>query len=98
MANLLATDTRAEVERLIEKVREYRDNLTAIFDAACRRRMADGGAHARAACARLSDDLGVTLLDQVRRMTIRSYGDNHGECEWCAAGEDWWPQVTGDPR
>jgi hypothetical protein len=96
MADLLAPATRAETERLIEKARAYRDHLAVTFDAACRRRSAEDGERARAVCGRLSDELGVTLVDLVRRKTVRDYGNYHGECPWCAARDGWFEQISGD--
>jgi hypothetical protein len=95
MAELLQPATRAATERLLEQAREYREQLIVTFDAACRRRSAEDGERARRICGRLSDELGMTLTDQVRRGVVRDYGDHHGSCSWCDARDGWWEQISG---
>jgi len=94
MAELLQPATREATERLLAQAREYRERLIVTFDAACRRRSAEDGARARAICGRLADELGVTLVDQVRRGVVRGYGDHHGPCPWCAAKDGWFEQIS----
>jgi len=94
MAELTQPATREATERLLAQAREYREHLIVTFDAACRRRSAEDGARARAICGRLSDELGVRLVDQVRAMVIRDYGDHHGQCSWCAAKDGWFEQIS----
>lgn len=94
MADLLRPETLEATVRLLAQAREYHAQLRVTFDAACRRRTAEEGEGAREICGRLADELGGTLADQVRRMVVRDYGDHHGACSWCAAGDGWFAQIS----
>src|SRR5712692_5704905 len=96
MADLNQPATREATARLLAQAREYREQLIVTFDAACRRRSAEDGERARGICGRLSDELGVTLVDQVRRMVVRDNGDHHSLCSWCAA--DGWLEQIHQPK
>ena len=97
MADLFQPGTREVTERLLAHARAYREQLIVTFDAACHRRSAEEGEHARGICGRLADELGVTLVDQVRRMVVRDYGDHHGECTWCEVNDGWSEQISHKP-
>jgi hypothetical protein len=94
MAELNQPATREATERLLAQAREYGEQLIVTFDAACRRRSAEAGEHARGICGRLADELGLRLVDQVRLMVVRDYRDRHGLCSWCAAKDGWFEQIS----
>jgi hypothetical protein len=81
LAELLRPETRAATEHLLALAREYRRNLIKVFDATCARApTTSDSAAATAACGRLADELGVALVDQVRRMVIHE----DRVCPWCS--------------
>jgi len=94
MADLLQPASRAATERLLEQARAYREQLIITFDAACRRRSAEDGERARHLCGRLADELGIPLVDQIRRGVVRDYADHHGPCSWCDARDGWEEQIS----
>ena len=94
LGELLVPATRGATLRLLAQARRYQYWLIRSGLLIDRAIWYQRGDHERARQhrARLEDTLGLALVDQVRRVTGRLYGDQHGRClgallGWCACGQ-----------